>query len=35
MDAGPNLKLLFEQQCRDEVLRHFPDLETVEPFGSR
>jgi len=33
MDAGPNLKLLFEQQYRDEVLRHFPELETVEPFG--
>lgn len=34
MDAGPNLKLLFEQQDREEVLRHFPQLETVEPFGS-
>lgn len=34
MDAGPNLKLLFEQQYREEVLRHFPQLETVEPFGS-
>lgn len=33
MDAGPNLKLLFEQRNRDEVLNHFPDLETVEPFG--
>lgn len=33
MDAGPNLKLLFERRHRDEVLRHFPELETVEPFG--
>ena len=33
MDAGPNLKLLFEQRNRDEVLSHFPALETVEPFG--
>lgn len=34
MDAGPNLKLLFQRQDRDAVLQHFPNLETVEPFGS-
>lgn len=34
MDAGPNLKLLFQRQDRDELLLHFPNLETVEPFGS-
>lgn len=34
MDAGPNLKLLFLEQDRTEVLAHFPDLEIVLPFGS-
>lgn len=34
MDAGPNLKLLFQQQDRAELLQHFPTLETVEPFGN-
>ena len=34
MDAGPNLKLLFQQQDSTEVLAHFPDLEIVLPFGS-
>ena len=34
MDAGPNLKLLFQRADRDELLLHFPNLETVEPFGS-
>jgi len=34
MDAGPNLKLLFQREDRDELLLHFPNLETVEPFGS-
>jgi diphosphomevalonate decarboxylase len=33
MDAGPNLKLLFEQDSRDAVLEHFPTLEIVQPFG--
>ncbi len=33
MDAGPNLKLLFQHQDRDTLLQHFPNLETVEPFG--
>lgn len=34
MDAGPNLKLLFQQHDATEVLAHFPDLEIVLPFGS-
>ncbi len=33
MDAGPNLKLLFQHEDRDTLLQHFPNLETVEPFG--
>lgn len=33
MDAGPNLKLLFRREDRDTLLQHFPNLETVEPFG--
>ncbi|MBV0933171.1 diphosphomevalonate decarboxylase [Marinobacterium weihaiense] len=33
MDAGPNLKLLFQREDRDALLKHFPGLETVEPFG--
>ncbi len=33
MDAGPNLKLLFQREDRDTLLQHFPSLETVEPFG--
>lgn len=34
MDAGPNLKLLFESGSRDALLEHFPDLEIVQPFGA-
>lgn len=33
MDAGPNLKLLFEASSREAVLKHFPGLEIVQPFG--
>lgn len=33
MDAGPNLKLLFQREDRDALLQHFPTLEVVEPFG--
>ncbi len=33
MDAGPNLKLLFQHEDRETLLQHFPNLETVEPFG--
>jgi len=34
MDAGPNLKLLFNHQDSQDVLAHFPDLEIVLPFGA-
>lgn len=34
MDAGPNLKLLFNNQDSQAVLAHFPDLEIVLPFGA-
>lgn len=33
MDAGPNLKLLFQHSDTHEVLAHFPELEIVHPFG--
>lgn len=33
MDAGPNLKLLFESASRQALLEHFPALEIVQPFG--
>lgn len=33
MDAGPNLKLLFERASADDVLAHFPDIEVIHPFG--
>ena len=33
MDAGPNLKLIFEQQTLPQLLLHFPELEVVQPFG--
>lgn len=32
MDAGPNLKLLFEAQNRHQVEAAFPDLEILQPF---
>ncbi len=34
MDAGPNLKLLFEAASRDAVLAQFPGIEVVEPFAA-
>ena len=34
MDAGPNLKLLFESASRAAVQEHFPALEIVQPFGA-
>ena len=34
MDAGPNVKLLFLEQNRDEVQSAFPDLQVVQPFGT-
>ncbi|MFN3882713.1 MAG: diphosphomevalonate decarboxylase [Nitrincola lacisaponensis] len=33
MDAGPNLKLLFERDQLEELMRHFPDMEVIQPFG--
>jgi len=33
MDAGPNLKLLFESASRTALETHFPGLEIVQPFG--
>ncbi|WP_104003317.1 diphosphomevalonate decarboxylase [Marinobacterium lutimaris] len=33
MDAGPNLKLLFEDASRGAVEAQFPGLEVVQPFG--
>lgn len=34
MDAGPNLKLLFESASTDAVQSEFPELEIVQPFCS-
>lgn len=34
MDAGPNLKLIFEQRNQDRVTEVFPDSKTVAPFGT-
>jgi diphosphomevalonate decarboxylase len=33
MDAGPNLKLIYEEGQSAEVRRHFPGLREVAPFG--
>ena len=33
MDAGPNLKLLFEKSSLNDVVSHFPEMELVLPFG--
>lgn len=33
MDAGPNLKLLFESATLEEVMRQFPNMEVIQPFG--
>ncbi len=32
MDAGPNLKLLFEEQARRQVEAAFPDVQVVSPW---
>jgi diphosphomevalonate decarboxylase len=32
MDAGPNLKLLFQKDALSDLLAHFPELEVVTPF---
>jgi diphosphomevalonate decarboxylase len=34
MDAGPNIKLLFQQQDEAELLEAFPELEVVAPFSN-
>jgi diphosphomevalonate decarboxylase len=31
-DAGPNLKLLFEENNTANVLSFFPELEMIKPF---
>jgi diphosphomevalonate decarboxylase len=33
MDAGPNLKLLFESASKEAVEAQFPGLEIIKPFG--
>ncbi|MFU8779869.1 MAG: diphosphomevalonate decarboxylase [Kiritimatiellia bacterium] len=33
MDAGPNVKLLFEQKSRDAVQERFPALQVTDPWG--
>lgn len=33
MDAGPNLKLIFESSIENEVRQHFPEVEIVAPFA--
>ncbi|WFB37411.1 diphosphomevalonate decarboxylase [Kiritimatiellota bacterium B12222] len=34
MDAGPNVKLLFKEKTRNELLQAFPGLQVVEPFSA-
>ena len=33
MDAGPNVKLLFESGAETDVRRAFPDVDVITPFG--
>ena len=33
MDAGPNVKLLFEKENEEQVHAHFPNAEVIQPFG--
>ena len=33
MDAGPNVKLLFEAQDESRVRERFPSVEIIAPFG--
>ena len=33
MDAGPNLKLLFEASNTANLMQHFPTLEVIQPFA--
>ncbi len=32
MDAGPNIKLLFEDTYQEILLGHFPDMQVITPF---
>ncbi|MEM6726923.1 MAG: diphosphomevalonate decarboxylase [Pseudomonadota bacterium] len=34
MDAGPNIKLVFEAQSTDDVLSLYPSSEVIDPFAS-
>ena len=34
MDAGPNIKLLFQHQDIEQVQREFPGVEIISPFAS-
>lgn len=33
MDAGPNVKLLFEEPNEELICAHFPDAEVIRPFA--
>lgn len=33
IDAGPNIKILFEEKFNNLILNEFPDLEIISPFG--
>jgi diphosphomevalonate decarboxylase len=33
IDAGPNIKLLFLEESKTDVLNAFPDVKIIKPFG--
>ena len=33
IDAGPNIKILFEEKFNNLILKEFPELEIISPFG--
>ena len=33
MDAGPNIKLIFEKKDQDVITGYFPDITIIAPFG--
>lgn len=33
MDAGPNIKLLFEEKWQDQIVEQFPQLKVIQPFA--
>ncbi len=33
MDAGPNVKLLFEAKTENDLRQAFPDLKVISPFA--